>query len=141
MNDTALLLDSEARPLPPWKQHPDLSPLSSAWHAGAGAGAMAGWRAAYDSMPPGEQIAYEKRYPAPLYWYWFYGNGGPGSRLMVLATFPLWMLVWALVKTIRGAIGRALLAGSLGPAGLLAADADPSIFAAAMASLNCWGPT
>jgi len=102
---------------------------------------MAGWRAAYDAMPPQEQVAYERRYPAPLYWYWFYGDGGPGSRLMVLATFPLWMLVWALVKTVRGALGRTALGSVLGSAGLLMSEASGSGWATAMASLQGLGPT
>jgi|GEM_PF-4000084 len=103
MSDTALLLDRDARPLPPWKQRPDLGPMSNEWTRTA---LLPSWRRVYDAMPPAEQEAYRSKYPAPLYWYWFYGDGGPGSRLLVLATFPLWGLVWAIVKTLRGAFSR-----------------------------------
>ena len=80
--------------------------MSAGWRSGDGAGTMAAWRRVYEAMPPAEQDAYRARYPAPLYWYWFYADGGIGTVLMIWATFPLWMLVWALVSTVRGATSR-----------------------------------
>jgi hypothetical protein len=106
MTGTALVLDSDARPLPPWKQRDDLSPRSPEWERGAGAQTMAAWRTRYEAMPPAEQARYQARYPAPLYWFWFYLDPGIGRTLLIVATFPLWMLVWALVSTVRGAASR-----------------------------------
>jgi len=103
----ALRLDRDARPLPPWKQQPELSPRSGGWRSGAGAASMQAWRAAYEAMPPDEQAAYQRRYPAPIYWFWFWSEPGLARTVTIWATFPLWMLLWALAKTLGGAAGRA----------------------------------
>ena len=103
----ALPMDRDARPLPPWKLRPDLSPTSSDWTTGDAATSMAAWRRAYGVMTPSEQDTYRRLYPAPLYWFWFWNAPGIGRTLTVVLTFPLWMLIWAVVSTARGAFNRA----------------------------------
>ncbi|MCO4773134.1 MAG: hypothetical protein KDA24_24075 [Deltaproteobacteria bacterium] len=102
----ALSLDRDARPLPPWKLRPDLSPTSAEWSSGSGSASMAAWRAAYTGLTPSEQDEYRRRYPAPVYWFWFWNAPGLARSMTVVLTFPLWMLVWAIVSTLRGAVAR-----------------------------------
>lgn len=61
---------------PPWLVFPHYNPSSVGWRMGVGESYMIRWHLEYARFDGQKKKSYKKKYPVPLYWFYFYWPSG-----------------------------------------------------------------
>lgn len=102
--------DSDHHMPPPWLVFPEYSPSTIGWRMGVGESYMMKWRLEYDKFGSEEKKKYKKKYPAPLYWFYFYWPENIFLLILMLPlallTFPFRLLIQSLYKILWSSTGK-----------------------------------